>query len=575
MKKLALSLALAVIAAAFALPTQAFFMPTEPAINASNANVSRDDFGNWGIVDNHGNLLVPFVYEHITAIWNRTRENGILFETLDPMLPARFNGMWGFIDHRGNVIMPFISHAEPVNLGNGRFAVASPAPPTAPITANNANVANNANNATNARNAPNSGFERQVFDAVNQQRTNNGLSPLTWDSDLAAIARLGNAGANRPLPPNSNSGRFSSTGANNANAVVNSLQATSLLLDENFTNVGIGRSGRTTTVIFIVPGAPTANPVNQPNLANSNLRWGVVDAQGNVIIDIVHNRIQTLPGGLIAVETPVTIPNPDSDFHGLNRNANGTIRQMPNNTVNLWGIMDTDGNLTVDFVNRRIGNVQDAFVTLSRWDSELAEERMGAVVSATGATIIPFEYGDLRVLPNGFAAVSQGGNTWDGWGLINFQQTPLVPMNYSLSQLEQFVQLSTVANLTPQQTHPIRIHWDTLRGTLGTQEMQIMELSTGRTVRARSIANGNHADVRGINDHYQQLLGTFAHRAPVLVTVGGQSMAASIGRYAPSEHFCLHFFGSTQNNNNASWGDSAINRVEEAVSMLGRYRLFP
>ena len=222
--------------------------------------------------------------------------------------------------------------------------------------------------------------------------------------------------------------------------------------------------------------------------------------------------------------------------------------------------------MAIDLEYDGISGVYGNMALATRREEMTAQPRMGIIEMGTNRQAIPFEHDRIDILGNNLFAVSQANI----WGAIDASGNEIMPVNYNSRDVRAITTLmnSPVDNSRHRAT-PRRVHWfEELKATLGTQEMEILCLETGRVARARSIANGNHADIMGTTDGYQTMLASFRN---VLVYVNWDVMAASMNRFAPSIHFCLHFYGSTQNNNNMSWGNSHIEFGERVAALMERY----
>lgn len=201
------------------------------------------------------------------------------------------------------------------------------------------------------------------------------------------------------------------------------------------------------------------------------------------------------------------------------------------------------------------------------------DERFGLIELDTWQPVLPTIYHQISILSHGFFAVDTGGDS--GWGIVDRYNTTIVSSempSQSAAVTTHHIMQSANSGLINRQflaNQPVRVPWfDTLRAQLGTQTMTIMCVHTGQIARAQSIANGNHADILGTTDAYQELLASFSN---VLVYVNGQVMPAAMERFYPSAHFCLHFYGSTQNNDNSSWGHHHLQQTEELIAAVRTY----
>jgi len=79
--------------------------------------------GKWGLIDNHGNTIVDFIYDAISISWNNCsyrsyerRPRCTYFH--DDLLAVSFNGKWGYIDAQGNIKLGF-EYEQAMNFWEG------------------------------------------------------------------------------------------------------------------------------------------------------------------------------------------------------------------------------------------------------------------------------------------------------------------------------------------------------------------------------------------------------------------------------------------------------------------------
>jgi hypothetical protein len=359
---------------------------------------------------------------------------------------------------------------------------------------------------------------------------------------------------------------------------------------------------------FAVPGWDAEHILSPFSTGEgANRQWGLQDSRGNIVVPANYARIESTsrhishePKWLVfRYEELRTAPTGGQtrirtgagayDMHGnllippvydhierfSSMSGNGLIPVAMGTDFagRRWGVVDTRTAAEVVapvYDEVRLwsddGMVQ---VALGTWP----DRRWGVADAATGQLVLPAEFAELRTgLPDRMIAATVHGRRHvaypDGsfvsypanFALFDASGNVVLPEAHDqhLGIVEAAARIFALPQwaFQPHHANIVNVHWDELRDTLGTQEMEIFHIPTGLTARARSIANGNHADIMGINDHYQAMLATFGtmQGSTLLVTAGGRTMIASIGRFEPSEHFCLHFFGSVQNNDGRSWG---------------------
>ena len=316
--------------------------------------------------------------------------------------------------------------------------------------------------------------------------------------------------------------------------------------------------------------------------------FGLVDISGEIIIEPTFRRIDA-----------VSVPSDDN----INLETFIFAENSGDEANLLFDIQGTAlvslGNYVVSLGNYVARDVENGFITL-RIVSQ--EENMrylyGLLDTRTLNLILPVAHRSIMYVGNGVIAYRNGAvpdiprrTMYDishgvpytpdmNWGAINNLGQHIMPPNYTWEEIRAISNLRTLplaekGFIRENFSGAFRSHWfNDSRGRLGTQEMQILCLNTGQVARARSIANGNHADIMGINDYYQLLLGNFlryGHNRPVLVRFGNTVTPGAINRFHPSEHFCLHFYGAIQNNNDRTWGTSHIYFGERMSLLIERY----
>ena len=359
--------------------------------------------------------------------------------------------------------------------------------------------------------------------------------------------------------------------------------------------------------------------INHDLLAAQNMegKWGLIDLHGNAVMPFAHEaapsvlqagdsehpslyrvseqRETGLYFGAVSETGEAAIP---VLYRSLYRGRGHTNRNLF--VVSLWdeegqslkwGMVNAQGDVVIEIDitfgdytpfagNTPVGPADANHLVVYRWASDGARFA-GVVEIGTGYELIPIAYRGMFLLGNGFFAASRyhwqdviWGDVPTTWMLYNANAGGQVTQaNYTLNEMRALAGLMSAldGNVRPHHGNVQRVHWfNELRGSLGTQEMEILCLATGQIARARSIANGNHADIVGTTTEYQAMLADFRN---VLVTVGGRTMPAAMERFWPSEHFCLHFYGSTQNNDGRSWGMGHIYFGERAGELIRKYML--
>jgi hypothetical protein len=87
----------------------------------------------------------------------------------------------------------------------------------------------------------------------------------------------------------------------------------------------------------------------------------------------------------------------------------------------LWGIMDTNGNVLLEPVYKEIRRFSDNFYPAKNNDDKIG------FLDKKGKAVIPFEYKDVKFFKNSHCIVSNGKGKW---GLINKFDAKIVPLDF-------------------------------------------------------------------------------------------------------------------------------------------------
>jgi len=122
-------------------------------------------------------------------------------------------------------------------------------------------------------------------------------------------------------------------------------------------------------------------------------------------------------------------------FHLIDVETNRLLNQAPYEMIssydingifrisstNLWGLMDTVGNVILPCIYKDIKKVSEGF-----YAAKNAGDRFG-FIDKNGDIQIPFEYEDVKLFKGGLAIVSKGKNKW---GLINRFNAKIIPCEF-------------------------------------------------------------------------------------------------------------------------------------------------
>jgi len=310
--------------------------------------------------------------------------------------------------------------------------------------------------------------------------------------------------------------------------------------------------------------------------------WGVIDMRGNVVIPFLHeSEINIFHSGsspshhLFAVRGNGTIINISNEiiFDNTSTTRPGVVGQdfiFISNGSGQNHLADMHGEIVLQLGDLRANSVVGTQVIVSNIDFN--DRRFGVIENFTGNSIIPMIYNEISTIGSFNNVFAFRDESFGSWGVIDIDGNVIMSANYRWDDIFTILTMRQSSNreyIAQNFTGAARVHWfDQLRAELGTKEMEILCLHTGRIARARSIANGNHADINGTTPEYHEMLASFGD---VLVRVDGKVMPAAMARFAPSTHFCLHFYGSVQNNNGRSWGDFHIDFGERASELIAEY----
>ena len=303
-------------------------------------------------------------------------------------------------------------------------------------------------------------------------------------------------------------------------------------------------------------------------------RVAIVTTSGRMITPFIYEAIEPSAGqpffaarygdvwGIIAEDGNVLLP---FEYYNLTHFRDELFHA---NDGYGWGVVDINGSVLLPMIYaQKVIDIAGNMAAV-----RMGSTQAGVVETFSGDIIIPKIYRDITFLENDLIGV----RAQQGWGIQDSYNQVIVPYDYNASDVELIAILMGNQNLRAAYGNARRVHWfdqliSELGGPRGVPQMELLCLATGRTAMARPIWNGNHADIVGTTNAYQAMLAEFFY---VLVVVEGWdfAMPAAIRRFAPSTHFCLHFYGSTQNNNNRAWTRSNhISHGERASYLIGKY----
>ena len=331
-------------------------------------------------------------------------------------------------------------------------------------------------------------------------------------------------------------------------------------------------------------------------------KYGMIDLRGSVVVPFIsdspvqHAYLGTSPAdhlftftqyernehgifshsGVINIRGEIVV-DPMTAYRRINHVGNGFFSAFYDNFREII-LLDSSGNRVLELeAGMNILAVHDNFVIVS--DSN----GVGLIENFTGRPVLPLIYGELRFLGNNYVAyrygelrnnfiVSLEAIAEDRWGSINIMQNRISMLpNYSFNEVRAVKALrrSPIELIIGNFVNATRIHWfNELRDVLGNREMMILCLNSGQVARATSFSNGNHADINGVTPEDHEMLASFSS---VIVRVGDTITPAAMSRFYPSNHFCLHFYGSTQNNGRGGWGNSHIEFGERVSRIILNY----
>jgi len=336
--------------------------------------------------------------------------------------------------------------------------------------------------------------------------------------------------------------------------------------------------------------------------------WGLRDADGNIIVPAIYNRISNFSEGIASI----SILNQDSGWWGreyfgfiditgrvivqpifeavghfsegraavqlngqwgfINRDGSTVVPHIYQDVGDffegraavqqngLWGFIDVNGVLVVPAIYNDVGDFSDGF----------AVARLGnasGFIDRNGTVVVPIQFDMVSSFRNGVAGVGTGASRWDGqWGLINTSGELVVPMVHDWDTISLALDvLALPSGIIPDNVE--QLHWNEVRRVLPLRTpIRITDIGTGIYYYVASMSNGNHADVEPVTAADNALLmESFGGREtwsgrPVWVTVGNRTFPASIHSMAHAQqtitgnnmdgHVCLHFYGSTTHNTN-------------------------
>ena len=339
--------------------------------------------------------------------------------------------------------------------------------------------------------------------------------------------------------------------------------------------------------------APWIDEINQirdyPFLnARTQTGWGLVDLRGTIVLPFTsRQRIEQFPAGNSVSDYRFIVTDLDTKqvvnirneviAEGLSFDAtifnNMYIYSPRTDTQPTGKLLDLDGNIVLDLgkPNRTVTNTTDRFAVVRD-----VEQAFGVVEIATGKEIIPVtsDIVYMEVMRDELFVFSDGSGEWlFEYGLMDIHQNIIMSPEYHFSDILFVIRLreSPDTSVFKPFASTTRLHWfdDGLREILGTQELQILCLRSGRLAKARSSANEDYAKINGITPEYDRIMGRFRN---VLVKIeDGTVMPAAMERSSPSTSFALHFYGTLHSTFNYPLGPSEFRFGEHWAELIEKY----
>jgi hypothetical protein len=164
-------------------------------------------------------------------------------------------------------------------------------------------------------------------------------------------------------------------------------------------------------------------------IAKENNKYGVIDAEGKIIVPIIYDQLHKCVGcgnglitvkqnnkwGLITPDNKQILPTTYNEIRRLTRN----VIQVRPNEVRRFGLIDSLGNFIVDTMQTHIG--------VERYGIHYRNGNLVGLLNLNGEVILPQEYSKIEHRDNRNLLVKKGNK----YGLLNAKAEEIIPIQYS------------------------------------------------------------------------------------------------------------------------------------------------
>ncbi len=132
---------------------------------------------------------------------------------------------------------------------------------------------------------------------------------------------------------------------------------------------------------------------------NEDWLYGVMDLEGNIILEPKYENLTVCDGGFIVVQ----------------------------NEEGLYGVLDREGGTVIPFTYPMIGEVEKGLISVRDGDYD---EKAWGVIDTKGNVVVPFEYGNIIFLPEESCIRFYDDTTFDKMGLMDWKGREILPAEY-------------------------------------------------------------------------------------------------------------------------------------------------
>jgi len=313
----------------------------------------------------------------------------------------------------------------------------------------------------------------------------------------------------------------------------------------------------------------------------SRVRSG--DTTGYIRSDLLTMPASSFPATFRTTDGVNLRRSPSTDGEVIRRISTGSAVEVLEHDPANWSLVrfeGSEGYVRSDYLLRRVQRSSNAASTTGDSNTTSTASATQNTSSSSSAAVVMWttegvnlragqstDTEVIRTVPGG-TAVSVLNFNPSGWSRVNVSGSIGYIRSDFLRPSTSSVELLAWSSVKPLMTNGV--------------PYQIIDVRTGTTFRLQPFSKGNHADVetptRADTDILLRLYGgvnSWTPR-PVWVVINGRMIAAAIHNMPHSVstisdnglngHLCLHFYGSSTHNGNASYTRQMQTAVMEAYS---------